>query len=99
MYYINDGVYGSFNCILYDHAAPVPVPLNVSGREEAKLCSLWGPTCDSLDLINEGAMLPPLDMGDILMFPNMGAYTLPIASSFNGFPIPKVHHFIPTKYR
>ena len=20
MYYVNDGVYGSFNCILYDHA-------------------------------------------------------------------------------
>lgn len=24
MYYINDGVYGSFNCILYDHAVVHP---------------------------------------------------------------------------
>jgi ornithine decarboxylase len=24
MYYINDGVYGSFNCILYDHYVPEP---------------------------------------------------------------------------
>lgn len=23
MYYVNDGVYGSFNCIFYDHAKPV----------------------------------------------------------------------------
>jgi ornithine decarboxylase len=29
MYYINDGVYGSFNCILYDHAVVTPVPLEV----------------------------------------------------------------------
>lgn len=32
MYYINDGVYGSFNCILYDHAVVTPVPLTVSLR-------------------------------------------------------------------
>lgn len=30
MYYINDGVYGSFNCILYDHAVVNPIPLDVS---------------------------------------------------------------------
>lgn len=24
MYYVNDGVYGSFNCILYDHAHCLP---------------------------------------------------------------------------
>jgi ornithine decarboxylase len=26
LYYINDGVYGSFNCIMYDHYNPVPIP-------------------------------------------------------------------------
>ncbi len=30
MYYINDGVYGSFNCLLYDHAEVVPELLEVS---------------------------------------------------------------------
>lgn len=30
MYYINDGVYGSFNCILFDHAHPTGRPLFVS---------------------------------------------------------------------
>lgn len=30
MYFINDGVYGSFNSILYDHSVVVPKPLNVS---------------------------------------------------------------------
>lgn len=30
MYYINDGVYGSFNSIIYDHARVNPIPLKVS---------------------------------------------------------------------
>lgn len=30
MYYINDGIYGSFNCILFDHYTPTPIPLTVS---------------------------------------------------------------------
>jgi len=30
MYYINDGVYGSFNSLLYDHSKVTPIPLNVS---------------------------------------------------------------------
>ena len=30
MYYVNDGVYGSFNCILFDHVHPKPESLEVS---------------------------------------------------------------------
>ena len=30
MYYLNDGVYGSFNCILFDHVQPIGQPLRVS---------------------------------------------------------------------
>jgi hypothetical protein len=30
MYYINDGIYGSFNVLLYDHSKAPPIPLNVS---------------------------------------------------------------------
>lgn len=30
MYYINDGIYGSFNSLLYDHAVVTPIPLSVS---------------------------------------------------------------------
>lgn len=32
MYYVNDGVYGSFNCILYDHAHVKPVLQKVIGK-------------------------------------------------------------------
>ena len=30
MHFIDDGLYGSFNCILYDHQVVKPVPLDVN---------------------------------------------------------------------
>jgi len=91
MYYINDGVYGSFNCILYDHQEVVPLPLH--SHVGTKYCpsSVWGPTCDGLDKVCDNILLPEMNVGDWLVFEDMGAYTLPVASPFNGFPIPKVH--------
>lgn len=32
MYYIDDGVYGSLNCILFDHCQAMPKVLGVDGR-------------------------------------------------------------------
>lgn len=28
LYYMNDGVYGSFNCIFFDHYNPIPIPVS-----------------------------------------------------------------------
>jgi len=39
----------------------------------------------------DDVMLQDMELGDWIIFENMGAYTLPVASPFNGFPIPKVH--------
>lgn len=44
--------------------------------------------------ICETVKLPKLNIGDYLIFENMGAYTLPIASPFNGFPLPRVKFFM-----
>ncbi|NP_001273820.1 ornithine decarboxylase [Musca domestica] len=95
MYYLNDGVYGSFNCILYDHQhAEVQHFVDEENAEVPKFNSLiWGPTCDALDKIAEDLQLPDLKCGDFLAFPNMGAYTIPIASPFNGFMLPKILYF------
>jgi ornithine decarboxylase len=90
MYYINDGVYGSFNCLLYDHQHVTPIPLK-PGCGKMIPSSVWGPTCDGLDLVIENMLLHEMDLGDWIIFEDMGAYTLPVASPFNGFPIPKVH--------
>lgn len=95
MYYINDGVYGSFNCLLYDHQIVKPILLNPRDDEETKYAStIWGPTCDALDEIVRDIPMPDVEMGDFIIFENMGAYTIPVASPFNGFPLPKVFCFI-----
>ncbi|XP_047497390.1 ornithine decarboxylase-like [Penaeus chinensis] len=96
MYYINDGVYGSFNCTLYDHQEVYPMMLEDKGPEESYTpCSIWGPTCDGLDQVVSEAKLPQLACGDWLVWPEMGAYTLAAAGGFNGFPLPSVHVVVP----
>ncbi|KAK0569760.1 Ornithine decarboxylase [Tilletia horrida] len=121
MYYQNDGVYASFNCILFDHAVvhprvltlqrqfvydeslpapgvpsalPCPLPPPPDKGDDAgaaadplelQPCSVWGPTCDSIDCVKELAYLPQgLEVGDWLVYSDMGGYTLCAASSFNG---------------
>lgn len=96
MYFINDGVYGSFNCVLYDHQNVEPEPL-VPRAEVATACSVWGPSCDGLDCVVAAARLPPLAVGEWLVFRDMGAYTLPIASPFNGFPVAGVRAVCPRR--
>ncbi|KAK6622535.1 hypothetical protein RUM44_002347 [Polyplax serrata] len=90
MYYINDGVYGSFNSIIYDHAHVNPIPLK-SNTKKSTSASIWGPTCDGLDQVCDSILLPEMDIGDWIVFEDMGAYTLPVASPFNGFPVPRVY--------
>ena len=120
MYYINDGVYGSFNCILFDHAYCRPNVLVCNGKfiykkclkddvnfiegkapesfteildgERSYQCSIWGPTCDSMDCINKEAYLPKLEVGDWLFFRSMGAYTCAASSNFNGFEPPQIFY-------
>lgn len=95
MYYVNDGVYGSFNCILYDHAHCLP-SLHKRPKPDERMypCSIWGPTCDGLDRIVEQCTLPDLQVGDWLVFENMGAYTVAASSTFNGFQRPDIHYVI-----
>ncbi|KAL6011812.1 hypothetical protein ACLOJK_002278 [Asimina triloba] len=92
-YWINDGVYGSMNCILYDHATVTAVPLACASNRANPTCrglktyasTVFGPTCDALDTVLVGHQLPDLLVNDWLVFPNMGAYTVAAGSNFNGF--------------
>lgn len=47
--------------------------------------TVFGPTCDSIDVVARSVLLPKMQIGDWLYFQNMGAYTMAAASSFNGF--------------
>ena len=56
--------------------------------------SVWGPTCDGLDCISEKEELPELEVGDWLIYRDMGAYTLSAASGFNGMPKPNCFYSV-----
>jgi ornithine decarboxylase len=83
-YYLDDGLYGSYSGQMYDHARYPVEALVAAGTNYPSV--LAGPTCDSIDVINEGLELPKLDVGDLIVGRAMGAYTWASASEFNFFP-------------
>jgi ornithine decarboxylase len=87
-YYMNDGVYGCFNCIMFDGATPEINAFHTgSGHTNEKLykTTMFGPTCDSVDTILKDVELPELCVGEWCYVQNFGAYTMAAASNFNGF--------------
>lgn len=84
VYYLNDGIYGSFNCIMFDHERPTILPFNERNEKQFR-SRLFGPTCDSIDMISDEVMLPELATGEWVYSENMGAYTVAATSNFNGF--------------
>ena len=85
IYYLNDGVYCSFNCIYFDHKKPIILPFNERNEKILYKSKIFGPTCDSIDLITNEIMLPELAIGECVYVENFGAYTTAASSSFNGF--------------
>ena len=84
-YYLSDGVYGSFNCILFDHQSP-KIHLMVPDEEAAiRTTTLFGPTCDGLDCIMKRQPFPELDVGEWLFVSDFGAYTIAARTAFNGY--------------
>jgi ornithine decarboxylase len=83
-YYLDDGLYGSYSGQVYDHASYPVEALVPAGKTYPSV--LAGPTCDSIDVINEHLELPKLDVGDLVVGREMGAYTWASASEFNFFP-------------
>lgn len=132
-YWISDSLYGSFNCIIYDHIEPIPFVLKNSTKDIAPVTpelhewnismspmespcpspplpgyeseesvsstksytsTLFGPTCDGMDVVLKDIELPRLELNDWIAFPDMGAYTIAGACLFNGIGFP----FIPKYY-
>uniref|UniRef100_A0A673JWC5 Antizyme inhibitor 1-like n=1 Tax=Sinocyclocheilus rhinocerous TaxID=307959 RepID=A0A673JWC5_9TELE len=75
LYYMNDGVYGTFaNKLLCEDSVSMPsAHKEVSAEEPLFSSSLWGPSADDLDQVVERCLLPELSVGDWLLFSNAGA--------------------------
>ncbi len=93
--YINDGIYGSFDeqrFASFDENYPATgIGLDAKGKSkilsgEKRPFRVYGPTCDSADVLPRPALLPDtIANGDFVLFDAMGAYTVSSRSNFNGY--------------
>ncbi|HEX7775149.1 MAG TPA: type III PLP-dependent enzyme [Parvibaculum sp.] len=91
--YINDGVYG---CLAEIQLGELKPPVRAIAHptrtrrtidnEVMQSFRLFGPTCDSLDVFKVHFELPDwIGEGDWIEFGRMGAYSIGMQTSFNGF--------------
>lgn len=93
IYYLSESVYGSFNNVIFDYANIELLPFN-ERNEKLYNCTIYGPTCDSMDKLNGEYNLPDLSIGEVIYIENMGAYTIAASSNFNGFPSTECKYMI-----
>jgi ornithine decarboxylase len=87
--YLNDGAYGALMEVKFmDFTPPVRVWRGARLHTEVDVAgfTIFGPTCDSYDVLPQTFMLP-VDIGedDWIEFGLMGAYTQASLTPFNGF--------------
>jgi len=87
--YLNDGAYGSLMEVKFmDFTPPVRVwrGARLHTEDEVSGFTIFGPTCDSYDVLPQTFMLPiDIDEDDWIEFGLMGAYTQASLTPFNGF--------------
>jgi ornithine decarboxylase len=89
-YYIDDGVYHTFSGTIFDHCHYHPQAFK---KGSTRICTVFGPTCDALDVVSLAEELPAnLERGDLLYTRNIGAYSAASSTWFNGFPPAKTIH-------
>ncbi|VEN50224.1 unnamed protein product [Callosobruchus maculatus] len=95
MYFTDVSVYNSMIDVVFKVHFDMS-PVKTRKQNSRKLPSIvWGPTCCSNDKISGDVIyLPELFVGDWLKIHDTGAYSISVASHFNGFPLPNVHAFI-----
>lgn len=86
--YINDGIYGSLSETVTGglHLPARLLRLHGEAAGETREFTIYGPTCDSTDVLPSTFTLPAdTDEGDWIEIGLMGAYSNALASHFNGF--------------
>lgn len=81
-YFLDDGLYGTFSGIIFDHWDFELITFKTGERIPATFA---GPSCDSLDILFRDKMVEPLELDDAILVPNCGSYTSASATVFNGF--------------
>lgn len=81
-YFLDDGLYGTFSGVIFDHW---DFELETFKTGKTIPATFAGPSCDSLDIMFRDKQIAPLEIGDLILVPNCGAYTSASATVFNGF--------------
>lgn len=87
-YYLDDGVYQDFSGMVFEQAV-----YEIETFKQGKLhpSTLAGPTCDSFDQMYKGLPLPLLEVGDLVVARNIGAYSCcSSVAAFNGIAPAKI---------
>jgi len=104
-YHINDGYFGNLGFDAVRYLVPIPVKkrkyiddeaLEISNPEDKtgwKESKVWGPTCDSMDVVVNSCLLPELQIGDRICFREVGAYTTTFSTDFCGFKNDRILYF------
>jgi ornithine decarboxylase len=87
-FYLDDGVYGAQSGRIFDHIN-YPMMIFTEGSE-SKAAVFAGPTCDSVDRLGDHENLPKLSLGDVIVIPEIGAYSIATACHFNGIAPPSI---------
>ena len=83
-YWIQESIYGSFADVAHGYLTPTPRVDGPPTDAPLRKTTIYGATCDGSDIIVKDALLPELEIGDWITFPNMGAYTSVLSTGFNG---------------
>jgi len=86
--YLNEGIFGSLSEIVYGDLRPPLKAIRLNGQlsNEMGPFTLFGPTCDSTDVVPHQFALPKnIAEGDWIEVGGIGAYSNALQSSFNGF--------------
>ncbi len=87
--FLNDGIYGGlseFPVLDVRRSYTVLPPLGDQRSKTNRLAQVFGPTCDSLDVLPNKLSLPAdIADDDYVIFQNMGAYVKGVTTDFNGY--------------
>jgi ornithine decarboxylase len=88
-YYIDDSVYHTYSGIVFDHCQ---YRLQAFKTGEKELSTVFGQTCDGMDIITQSEELPKLEIDDLIYSEDIGAYSNASSTWFNGFAPAQVVH-------
>tara|TARA_E500000178_G_scaffold351123_1_gene411524 strand:+ start:1365 stop:1763 length:399 start_codon:yes stop_codon:yes gene_type:complete len=87
-FYLDDGVYSAQSGRIFDHIN-YPMMILTEGCESTT-AGFAGPTCDSVDRLGDHENLPELSLGDVIVIPEIGAYSIATACHFYGIASPSI---------